>query len=95
MKFISRIVKQKNTHGKITKPIEIWTVRQRDKYRITSAEMKFMRTAKYTWQDSTSSEDVLPEIKISSVVKKIQNYRNKWAQHVRRVDADRQTDCHT
>ena len=50
-----------------------------------------MRTAKYTWQDYVSSEDVLPELKISPVVKKIENYRNKWVQHVRRVDGDRQT----
>ena len=31
---------------------ETWSIREPDKYRMPSAEMKFMgRTAKYTWQD--------------------------------------------
>jgi hypothetical protein len=34
-----------NTHGEITKPVEIWAVRQRDKYRM-SAEMKFYENSK-------------------------------------------------
>jgi hypothetical protein len=44
------------------------------------------RTAKYTWQDYTTSE----ELKIV-VVRKIQNYRNKWIHLVRRMDRDRHT----
>jgi hypothetical protein len=44
-----------------------------------SLEMKFMgRTAKYTWQDYKINEDILSELKINAVVKKIQSYRNKW-----------------
>jgi hypothetical protein len=53
------------------------------------------RTAKYTWQDYKTSEEILSELKISPVVKKILNYRNKWTQHVRRMDRDRQTDRQT
>jgi len=30
--------------------------------------MKFMTTAKYAWQDCKSNEDILSELKISSVV---------------------------
>jgi hypothetical protein len=74
---------------------EIWVIGEKDKYRITSAEVKFMRTAKYTWQDYKTNEDILSALKINPVVKKIQNYRNQWIQHVRRKDRDRQTDCHT
>ena len=45
------------------------------------AEIKLMRrTAKYTWQDYKTNEDILSELKINPVVKKIQNYRNKWIQ---------------
>jgi len=45
--------------------------------------MKFMnRMAKYVWQDYKTNEDILSEIKINPVEKKIQNYRNKWIQHV-------------
>jgi len=48
---------------------------------------KFMRrTAKYTCQDFETNEDILSELKINPVVKKIKNYRNKCIQHVRRMD---------
>jgi len=53
-------------------------------------EMKFKRRrAKYIWQDYKKNEDILSEIKISPVVKKIQNYRNKLVQHVWQMDRDR------
>jgi len=43
-----------------------------------SAEMKFVRrTAQCTWQDYKTNEDILSELKIKPVVKKIQNQRNK------------------
>jgi hypothetical protein len=65
-------------------------IREQDKSRITSAEMTFMRSrVKYTRQDYNTSEDILLEFKINTVVKKIQNYRNKCVQHVRRMDRDR------
>jgi len=61
--------------------------------RITSAEMKFMRrTAKYTWQDFKTNEDILSELIINPLAKKIKNCGNKWIQHVRRWT---ETDCHT
>jgi hypothetical protein len=41
-------------------------------------EMEFMWTAKDTWQDYKTNEDILSELKINLVVKKIQNYRNAW-----------------
>jgi hypothetical protein len=45
--------------------------------------MKFMkRMAKYVWQDYKTNEDILSEIKINPVEKKIQNYRNEWIQYV-------------
>jgi len=41
--------------------------------------MKFMRrTAKCTGQDYKTNEDILSELKVKPVVKKIQNYLNKW-----------------
>ena len=53
-------------------------------------EMKFTRTkAKHTWQDHETNEDILSEFKINPVVKKIQNYRNKWIQYVWWRDRDR------
>jgi len=38
------------------------------------------RTAKYTWHDYKTIEDILSELKINPGVKKIQNYSNKWIQ---------------
>lgn len=53
-------------------------------------EMKFKRRkAKYTWQDYKNNDNILSEIKISPVVKKIQNYRNKLVQYVWQMDRDR------
>jgi hypothetical protein len=51
--------------------------------------MKFMsRTVKYTWKDYKINEDILSDLEIKPVMKKIQNYRNKWIR-VRRMDMDR------
>jgi hypothetical protein len=75
---------------------ETCAIREQDKFRITSAGKKWIRrVAKCTWQDYRNNEDVLSELKISPVLEKIQNYRNKWMEHIRRKDRDRQTDCHT
>ena len=55
-----------------------------------SEEMKCVRRmAKHTWQDYKTNEDILSELKISPVVEKIQNYRNKWLQHVQQMDGDK------
>ena len=47
------------------------------------------RTAKYTWRDYKTIADILSALTIHPVVKKIENYRNKWIQHVRQMDRDR------
>jgi hypothetical protein len=49
------------------------------------------RTSKYIWQDYEykTNEDILSELKINPVVKKIQSYRYRWLQDVRRMDRER------
>lgn len=42
--------------------------------------------ATYVWQGYTTNEDILLEIKINPVVKKIENYRNNWVKHIWRMD---------
>jgi hypothetical protein len=66
---------------------ETWEREEEDTSRL-SAEMKFMRgKGKYTWQDYKTREYISSELKkINPVVKKIQNYRNKWIKHVRQMD---------
>jgi len=52
------------------------TITEQDKSRKMSAKIKYMtRTAKYTWQDYKTNEDILSELKINPAVMKIQNYR--------------------
>jgi len=72
---------------------ETRAIREHGKSRITSAEMKFMTTAKYTWQDYESNEDILAELKIKfSCERKCKrtviygyNTFGEWTK----------TDCHT
>jgi hypothetical protein len=54
-----------------------WAIRKQDKS-MMSNEMEFMITAKYIWQNHKTIEDILSELAIHPVVKKIQNYRTKW-----------------
>jgi hypothetical protein len=63
-----------------------WAIREHDKSRITSAEMKFMsKTSKHTRKDYKTNENILSELKINPVVNKIQNYGNKCV-HLRKMD---------
>jgi len=56
---------------------ETLIIREQDKSRMTSAEIKFIRRmAKYTRQDYKTKEDILSELKINPVIKKIKNSRN-------------------
>jgi hypothetical protein len=60
---------------------DTWAIREHDKSRM-SAEIKFMRIVKYMCKDYKTNVDILSEPKINPVLKNIQNYRNKWMQHV-------------
>jgi hypothetical protein len=53
-----------------------------------SKETKFKITAKYIRQDYNITEDILSELAIHPVMKKILNYRTKW-KHFQRMDRDR------
>jgi hypothetical protein len=47
---------------------ETWTVKSKDKSILTAAEMKFMRkTAKYTWRDHKNNEEIINELKVTSI----------------------------
>jgi hypothetical protein len=69
---------------------KLGAITEQGRSRITSAEMKNMRkTAKYMWQEYKTNEDMSSEPKINPVVKQIQNYINKWIQHVWQMDRGR------
>jgi hypothetical protein len=46
-----------------------------NKTRITAAEMKHMRTAKYAWMDSKRNVDILKELKTESILDNIFKYK--------------------
>jgi hypothetical protein len=54
------------------------------------AEMKFIcKTAKYTRQDPPKNQEIMKELKTNPVLENINNYKEKWIQHVHRVDRSR------
>jgi hypothetical protein len=74
-------------------------MREQDKSRIDSADLKFIRRrTKIHVTRQKTIQDILSKLKINPVVKKIKNYRNEWKQQVLgngQQQTDRQTDCHT
>jgi len=71
---------------------ETWGIREEDKARIMSAEIKFFRTAKYAWQDYITKEDYLSKITTKPVEIKLKiteingyNIFGEWTE----------TECHT
>jgi hypothetical protein len=50
---------------------ETWTVKSKDKSRLTAAEMKFKRkTARYTRRDHKTNEEILNELEVTSILDK-------------------------
>jgi hypothetical protein len=48
--------------------------------------MRFMqKTAKYTWRDHKTNEEILNELKVTSVLDKITSYKSDWIQHTNRM----------
>jgi hypothetical protein len=69
---------------------EAWTLKEQDESRIIAAEVKFLRkTAQYTLYDHKKNWDIIKELNTQSIIEKISKYKNKWMQHVRRMDRSR------
>jgi len=65
---------------------ETWTIKTRDARRITAAEMKYMRrTAGYTRTDYKTNTQIAKELKITTVLDKLLEYKRNWIQHVNRM----------
>jgi hypothetical protein len=66
---------------------EAWTIGKKDKQR---TEMKFMRrTARYSLLDHMRNEHIVDKMKVTSITQYINNYRQNWLQHVKRMDRAR------
>jgi hypothetical protein len=69
---------------------ETWTLKSKDKSRLTAAEMRFMRkTEKYTWRDHKTNEEIINELKVTSILDKIISYKRDWIQHKIRMPRSR------
>jgi len=58
--------------------------------RITAAEVKYMRrTAGYTWTDYNTNAQIAKELKMTSILDKLLEYKRSWIQHVNRMPRNR------
>jgi len=66
-----------------------WTIKARDARRITAAEMKYMRrTAGYIWTDYKTNAQIAKELKITSILDKLVEYKRNWI-HVNKMSRNR------
>jgi Tfp pilus assembly protein PilZ len=69
---------------------ESWTIKAKDKARLISAEMKFMRrTACFIWSDFKQNIEILEELKVNPIQDKISNYKTDWRDHVNQMSRSR------
>ena len=54
---------------------ETWAVKARDARRITAAEMRYVRTAGYTWTDYKTNTQITKELKITPILDKLLEYK--------------------
>jgi len=69
---------------------ETWTIKASDAGRITAEEMKHMRrTAGYTWTDHKTNVKIAKDLKITTILDKLLEYKGSWIQHVNRMPRNR------
>jgi hypothetical protein len=70
----------------------IWIVRQKDKKRLTSIEMRFFRrTTGYTPFDHERNEEISEQFKAVPVDEKLRRYKSHCLQHVKRMNNNSMT----
>jgi hypothetical protein len=69
---------------------ENWVLTEKDKNRIQAAEMRILRsTMGVTRQDSLANEAIRKTLNVNSLSDTISKYRDKWFNHIRRMDHSR------
>jgi hypothetical protein len=68
-----------------------WIIKAKDKGRLISAEMKFMRRTAdgYIWSDFKQNTEILEELKVTPIQDKISNYKTDWRDHVNGMSRSR------
>jgi hypothetical protein len=47
------------------------------------------KTAKHTWRDHKTNEEILNKLKVTSILDKITSYKSDWIQHINRMPGSR------
>jgi len=69
---------------------ENWTLTASQRQRIEAAEMKLLRPlAGYTLYDHKTNNSIRKELRITSILDKIDEYRKKWLLHIQRMPQNR------
>lgn len=101
--FTNRIVAQSNARRETKLKIyntfaisilkygcKVWALKKKDKGRITAAEMQFTRrSAGYTLLNKKKNADIMNELRATSIIVKIRNYRRRWNEHINRIEEER------
>ncbi|KAJ4435844.1 hypothetical protein ANN_18463 [Periplaneta americana] len=69
---------------------DAWSVRNSDVQRLTTVKMRFLRRiAGYSLLDHKRNELIAKELKITPIYEHLNHYRQKWLNHVNRMDRSR------
>jgi hypothetical protein len=65
---------------------ETSTIKAKDARRITAAEMKYVRrTAGYTWTNYKINKEIAKDLKITTILEILLEYKRNWIQHINRM----------
>ena len=82
-------------HNTLAVPVLLYgsetkTNKASDARRITAAVMKYVRrTAGYSWTDYKTNAQIAKDLKITSILEKLLEYKRNWIQHVNRMPRNR------
>ena len=69
---------------------EAWALKKREEQRLESAQMKFLRhLLGITKLDKEKNQCIRQKTGAENIVKEIKQYKEKWLQHVQRMDTKR------
>ncbi|KAJ4445824.1 hypothetical protein ANN_12509 [Periplaneta americana] len=69
---------------------ETWTLKEKDRSRLQAAEMRFLRSVVgVTRLDHIRNEEIRYNLKVNSLLETVDEYKQKWWEHVQRMSQDR------
>jgi hypothetical protein len=69
---------------------EAWVLKKREQQHLEAAQMKFLRhLLGITKPDMEKNQTIREKLGVQNTVKEIKQYKQKWLQHVQRMDTNR------